>query len=139
MGSLEDDLKRINELGGSYEAKFDAKQREMEAAQKAQNVVADGIKSKLNKIETGLTRNMPFQVGIPLGRNSIAYPTRISGQVYLVKTPENRIHLHIASGICGWSIPYTDAPSDLLVMITDQKLSELLHAIEEELKKGLSQ
>jgi hypothetical protein len=52
-----------------------------------------------------------------------------NSQIYLVKTNENKIYIS-STGWCQF-VSYEEAPSDILIMITDQKLQGFMNAIEE--------
>ena len=108
---------------------------------KAQEDAANKVKKKLKKLEGQLTPEMPFCIIIPLGKTStIIEDTYLSGKAFLIKTNKNKINIIFKEYPPVYydreiELHYTNAATDLLILITDEKLSEFLNAIQEEFKK----
>lgn len=82
---------------------------------------------------------MPFQVESPIGEVAEVASLAFGGRVFLIKTPKNKINLRVHNMKMRkeWENSYSYADSDLLIMISDQKLDEFLNKIQEELKKRM--
>jgi hypothetical protein len=130
MAEFEDKLRKLKELGGEYEKKIDAGKQDQEAIRKQKQVAAEAVKAKIKEIEGALNPKINFQVNSFIGESVGVKGFPFKSKVYLVKTHENEIHVHMVAGHnFGMSTNYMGADPDLLVMITDQKLMEFSDAI----------
>jgi hypothetical protein len=140
MVDFEDMLQKIKDLGGEYKEEIDA-EKEKEAAMKKQNeATIDIVNAKLKKLEAALAQDMPFQVECPLREIAEVASLSFGGQVFLIKTPKNKINVRVHNMKMRkeWENSYMDVDPDILIMITDQKLEEFLNKIQEELKKRIA-
>jgi hypothetical protein len=141
MVDFEDMLQKIKDLGGKYKEEIDADKEKEAAMRKQSEAAVDIVKAKMKKLEAALTQDMPFQVECPIGEIAEVTSLTFGGQVFLIKTPTNKINVRVHNMRMRkeWENSYKDADPDLLIMITDQKLDEFLNKIQEELKKRLSE
>ena len=139
MVDFENMLRKIKDLGGEYKEEIGAGKEEKSAMKKENEAAADIVKAKIQKLEAALTQDMPFKVESPIGEINEGGSLPSGGRVFLVKTPKNKINLRVHNMEMRkeWENSYKDADSDLLIMISDQKLDEFLNKIQEELKKRM--
>lgn len=139
MKDIENELRKINELGSEYEKRLDAEEERLTATRKQEEAISEAVKEKITNLEAKLTHRIPFEVRYPIGEfpGIPTFPFR--AQVYLVKTDENKIRVFLShpSG-ATLDVSYMDANPEILTMITDQKIDEFLNAIQEMLKKNIS-
>lgn len=113
----------------------------MDGKRKAQGDAVNKVKEKLRIIEDGLTPKMPFTIITPLGKIiTVIEDTCIRGKAFLIKTSQNKVYIYISwneNSIKGIELHYADATTDLLTLITDEKLSEFCNAIQEEFRNTL--
>lgn len=100
---------------------------------------ADAIKDKLRSIEASLINELPIKVKYLIEEAQVSRDDyyedgahSIHSLIYLVKTEDNKIFIE-STGWCQF-VTYEKAPSDILIMITDQKLQEFIKAIEENVR-----
>ena len=139
LRDIEDELRKINELGSEYEKRLDAKEEKLTATIKQDEAIGAAVKEKIKNLEGKLTHRMPFEVRYPIGEFSGIPTFPFRAQVYLVKTDENKIRVFLShpSG-AALDVSYIDASPEIITMITDQKIEGFLNAIMEMLKKNLS-
>jgi hypothetical protein len=139
MVNFEDMLQKIKDMGGEYKEEIDVEKKKDAAIRKQSQVDVDIVKAKIKKLEAALTQDMPFQVESPIGEVAEVASLAFGGRVFLIKTPKNKINLRVHNMEMRkeWENSYKDADSDLLIMISDQKLDEFLNKIQEELKKRM--
>ena len=139
MSGIDDELRKINELGSEYDKKLEAKEEKLTATRIEEEAIGATIKEKINDLEAKLIHRMPFEVRYPIGEFSGIPTFPFRAQVYLVKTDENKIRMFLShpSGAI-LDVPYMEANSEILTMITDQKIEEFLNAIRDMLKKSIS-
>lgn len=140
MTEFEDELRKLKEFGGEYEKKIGAEEKtDNEAIKKQDEATAEAVKAKIKELEAALNPKMQFQVSFLIGESTGSRNFPFKSKVYLVKTHENEIHVHMVAGHnFGMSTCYMEAEPDLLVMITDQKLMEFSDAILKVLQSKLS-
>ena len=139
MNDIEDELRKINELGSEYEKRLDADEEKLTDTRKQEEVIGAAVKEKIMNLEAKLTHRMPFEVRYPIGEFSGIPTFPYRAQVYLIKTDENKIRVFLSHpGGAALDVSYADANAEILTMITDQKIDEFLNAIQEMLKKNIS-
>ena len=139
MSGIDDELRKINELGSEYDKKLEAKEEKLTATRIEEEAIGATIKEKINDLEAKLTHRMPFEVRYPIGEFSGIPTFPFRAQVYLVKTDENKIRVFLShpSG-AALDVSYMDANPEILTMITDQKIKGFLDEIMKMLKKNIS-
>jgi hypothetical protein len=139
MNDIEDELRKINELGSEYEKRLDADEEKLTDTRKQEEVIGAAVKEKIMNLEAKLTHRMPFEVRYPIGEFSGIPTFPYRAQVYLIKTDENKIRVFLSHpGGAALDVSYADANAEILTMITDQKIDGFLNAIHEMLKMNLS-
>ena len=139
MNDIEDELRKINELGSEYEKRLDAEEEKLTDTRKQEEVIGAAVKEKIMNLEAKLTHRMPFEVRYPIGEFSGIPTFPYRAQVYLIKTDENKIRVFLSHpGGATLDVSYADANAEILTMITDQKIDGFLNAIQEMLKMNLS-
>jgi hypothetical protein len=139
MNDIEDELRKINELGSEYEKRLDADEEKLTDTRKQEEVIGAAVKEKIMNLEAKLTHRMPFEVRYPIGEFSGIPTFPYRAQVYLIKTDENKIRVFLSHpGGAALDVSYADANAEILTMITDQKIDGFLNAIQEMLKMNLS-
>ena len=139
MNDIEDELRKINELGSEYEKRLDADEEKLTDTRKQEEVIGAAVKEKIMNLEAKLTHRMPFEVRYPIGEFSGIPTFPFRAQVYLVKTDENKIRVFLSHpGGAALDVSYMDANAEILTLITDQKIDGFLNAIQEMLKMNLS-
>jgi hypothetical protein len=139
MNDIEDELRKINELGSEYEKRLDADEEKLTDTRKQEEVISAAVKEKIMNLEAKLTHRMPFEVRYPIGEFSGIPTFPYRAQVYLIKTDENKIRVFLSHpGGAALDVSYADANAEILTMITDQKIDGFLNAIQEMLKMNLS-
>jgi len=139
MNDIEDELRKINELGSEYEKRLDADEEKLTDTRKQEEVIGAAVKEKIMNLEAKLTHRMPFEVRYPIGEFSGIPTFPYRAQVYLIKTDENKIRVFLSHpGGAALDVSYADANAEILTMITDQKIDGFLNSIQEMLKMNLS-
>lgn len=139
MNDIEDELRKINELGSEYEKRLDAEEEKLTDTRKQEEVIGAAVKEKIMNLEAKLTHRMPFEVRYPIGEFSGIPTFPYRAQVYLIKTDENKIRVFLSHpGGAALDVSYADANAEILTMITDQKIDGFLNAIQEMLKMNIS-
>jgi hypothetical protein len=139
MNDIEDELRKINELGSEYEKRLDAEEEKLTDTRKQEEVIGAAVKEKIMNLEAKLTHRMPFEVRYPIGEFSGIPTFPYRAQVYLIKTDENKIRVFLSHpGGAALDVSYANANAEILTMITDQKIDGFLNAIQEMLKMNIS-
>lgn len=139
MNDIEEELRKINELGSEYEKRLDAEEEKLTDIRKQEEVIGAAVKEKITNLEAKLTHRMPFEVRYPIGEFSGIPTFPYRAQVYLIKTDENKIRVFLSHpGGAALDVSYAEANPEILNMITDQKIDGFLNAIQEMLKMNIS-
>ena len=139
LSDIEDELRKINELGSEYEKRLDAREERLTATRKQDEAIGTAAKEKIKNLEAKLTHRMPFEVRYPIGEFTGIPTFPFRAQVYLVKTDENKIRVFLSHpGGASLDVSYVDANPEILALITDQKIGGFLNEIQEMLKTNIS-
>ena len=139
MNDIEDELRKINELGSEYEKRLDAEEEKLTDIRKQEEVIGAAVKEKITNLEAKLTHRMPFEVRYPIGEFSGIPTFPYRAQVYLIKTDENKIRVFLSHpGGATLDVSYAEANPEILNMITDQKIEGFLNAVQDMLKENIS-